>query len=67
MIIRITSETGDYVEGKIEDESYESVILLVDGLMVAFGFHPDTVKDGRNNEREEKNRKNMWVVRRSLE
>ena len=52
MIIRVTREdSGDYVEAKIDDDAdYDVVSDVVDGVMVAFGFHPDTVKDFRPNE-----------------
>ena len=52
MIIRITQEeTGDYVEGKLSDDaSYDVVVDILDGLMVAYGFHPNTVKEYRNEE-----------------
>ena len=49
MIIRITSsDDGGYVEGCIPDDStYEDVADLVDGLLVAFGFPPETVIEYR--------------------
>ena len=52
MIIRITREdNGEYVEGRIDDDSgYDQVAEVVDGLMVAYGFQPDTVKDWRPEE-----------------
>ena len=52
MIIRITSELSEeYVEGKIaDDSSFDDVAELFDGLCIAHGFHPDTVKDWRSNE-----------------
>jgi len=52
MIVRITDEARDtYVEGKIPDDSgYEEVVTLVDGLMVAHGFHSATVKEWRPSE-----------------
>jgi len=52
MIIRITREdSGDYVEGRTNDDAdINDTSDLIDGLLVAYGFHPNSVKEVRNDE-----------------